>query len=87
MSTENKDVKSGIANGTTGKFRHAVLKEDRKVHPMRLNGIWVNAIDADDVDHLRIEFFDCKRVGSFKVTASKANLPSEIPTGGVWCKA
>ena len=79
MGTENKDVVNGIANGTTGTFRHAVLKQGKKVHAMKLNGHWVNAIDANDVVHLRIDFVDCKKKGSFIVKPSSGTYHPKFP--------
>jgi hypothetical protein len=44
-----------------------------------LNGHWVNAIDANNVVHLRIDFLDCKKKGSFIVNPSSGTYHPKFP--------
>jgi hypothetical protein len=70
MVTENKDVKNGIANGTTAKFKKAVLKPHAKPTKMKLHGYWTYCIDIEDVDYLLLEWIDSDYFsGTFKMKA------------------
>jgi 6-pyruvoyl-tetrahydropterin synthase len=69
MISGNIDVANGIANGTTARFRQAILKEGATPSPIQVHRHWVYAIDIDDVDHLVLEWVDCDPfyTGTFKL--------------------
>ena len=79
MCTDNSDVKNGIANGTTAKFRKAWLKPGSKLTPIKLFGHWVNSVDIRDVDHLELEWHDCFYKGRFKVHPEKGTFNVKFP--------
>lgn len=67
MGTSNDDVRNGVSNGTTCVFKKVVFKEGKRPTPMKLNNLWVYAIDSIDVDHLLMVWYDSRFEGRFKV--------------------
>jgi 6-pyruvoyl-tetrahydropterin synthase len=81
MISDNIDVANGIANGTTAKFRKAILKEGATPSPIQVHQRWVNAIDIDDVDHLVLEWVDCDPfyTGTFKLYPKRGPYSTKYP--------
>ena len=68
MMNENIDVGHGMANGTTCIFKKAQLKPGAKLHPVKMHGYWVNAVNVEDVEYLLLQWQDSSRfVGTFRV--------------------
>ena len=67
MGTENKDVKNGVANGTTATFRRVKLKKGVKLEAIRYDGHWVWAVDIDNVQDIELEWADSLYKGTFRV--------------------
>lgn len=67
MGTENTNVKTGIANGTTATFVKAVIKPGKAPSPCKVSGFWVLAISIEDIECLVLQWHDCRFKGTFKV--------------------
>jgi hypothetical protein len=56
MHNYNKSVASGIANGTFVVLEEVLLKGDAILKPIKYNGYWVNSVNVEEVDHLRLRW-------------------------------
>lgn len=78
MLTNNADVSSGKANGTTCIFKEAVLKEGAKVSLICVDGYWVNAVKVSQVKHLVCFFDKCAFLGQFTIEPTKLKLKTQV---------
>ena len=84
MGTINKDVASGIANGTCSTFERAVFKPGKSATPIQMYGKWVYCIDIEDVDHLILRWQDSKYRGTFRVKPETAKFTAQFPVWDEW---
>jgi len=56
MLVENKDVDKGHANGTTAQFLSLQLKQRVQPHRITIEGFWVYAVYADEVEFIRLQW-------------------------------
>lgn len=71
MGTDNEDVSNGVANGTTASFEYLVLKEGKQAHKIKFNGYWVYAVNAEDVDYMKLRWTaDSTFEGTFCIAPS-----------------
>jgi AAA domain len=65
MGTCNDDVRNGVANGTTSLFKKIVFKPGKRPTPMKLHGYWIYSVNADDVEHVLMEWHESQFEGRF----------------------
>lgn len=78
MSTDNKDVDNGVANGTTALFEHVVLKEGKSLHRIRYNKYWVYAANAEDLEYMQLRWHDCTFKGTFQLRPKRHKYKVEM---------
>lgn len=71
MCCSNENVSGGVANGTTALFEGICLKEGRTTHPIQVDGMWVHAVDVDDIEYMKLRWYDCKFTGSFQLKPTR----------------
>jgi hypothetical protein len=79
MGTMNEDVKNGIANGTTGKFRKIKFKPGKVSSPIQVHGYWIHSINIEDVEYLELEWSDSQFQGRFRVEPMTAKFRVQFP--------
>lgn len=79
MGTSNDDVRNGVANGTTSLFKKVVFKPGKKPTPMKLYGYWIYSVDAEDVEHLLMEWHESRFEGRFIVKARSSGFRVAFP--------
>ena len=56
MHKENASVNDGVANGTTALFEYLSLIKGAQRHKVCYNGFWVWAVNAEDVNYMRLKW-------------------------------
>lgn len=56
MTLDNIDVKNGIANGTTAKFRKILLKEGVEMHKVCYSGYWIHSVHVHEIENVLLEW-------------------------------
>ena len=83
MTLDNADVENGIANGTTATFSYLTMVEGKKPFPIMIDGYYVNAVLAEDVASVRLQWTaDSTFQGSFSVEPDTFKCTTEIRTSG-----
>ena len=60
-------------------MKNVVLKRGRRTHPIQIEGLWVRAVYADDVDHLLLQWIDSCYNGTFKIEAESKSHSIRFP--------
>ena len=83
MISRNEDVDNGLANGTLCTISQICLKKGITVNKMNIDGYFVNAVSASDVDYLECEM-DVKKDGQtmkerFRLKPRDDNCSAFVP--------
>jgi hypothetical protein len=76
---ENVDVLNGLANGTRGIFKGYKLKPGEQLHATCVNGYFVNALFANQIEALVCTHVGSKYRGEFQVEPKKNRCVVQIP--------
>jgi hypothetical protein len=79
MGTSNDDVRNGIANGTTSVLKKVIFKKGKKATPMKLHGYWVYSINAEDVEHVVLEWHESRFKGRFIIKPKSQGYQVAFP--------
>ena len=79
LCNDNKDVKNGIANGSTGTFKKLHLEPGTELVPIKMHGHWVYAVDIDQVRSIELEWFESKFQGRFRLVPETATCRVNFP--------
>ena len=79
MGIENEDVAKGIANGTTAIFQYIKLRQGKRAHKIKYNGYWVYAVNAEDIEFMKLSWTeDSTFKGDFTIAPKAMSCVSTI---------
>ena len=79
MHNQNTDVGNGKANGTQCSFQGVMLKPHARLHYEIIDGYFVNAVHASDIEYIKCKFVDSKHSGEFQLKPEKRVFNVQVP--------